>query len=234
MEWEAPKKPAELTESRLVAAILEGDFPIDSHLPAERQLARQLGVTRPTLREALQRLARDGWVEIQHGKPTRVCNYWREGNLAVLAAIAQRPEHQPSDFIPNLLYFRQIVAPAYAHLAVEYAAQQIAKLLEGYQNLPDDPAVFAQVDWDLHQKLTIASGNPVFTLILNGFRDLYPLLGRRYFTLPQARDYSRTFYQDLLASARQGNADQAEAVTRRVMVASLNFWHMATSRKEPQ
>jgi GntR family negative regulator for fad regulon and positive regulator of fabA len=53
MEWDAPQKPAEWTESRLIQAILEGDFPINSTLTAERELAVQLGVTRPTLRETL-------------------------------------------------------------------------------------------------------------------------------------------------------------------------------------
>ena len=55
----------------------------------ERELAGQLGVTRPTLREALQRMARDGWIKIQHGRSTRVRNFWREGNLGVLSGIAR-------------------------------------------------------------------------------------------------------------------------------------------------
>ena len=81
MNWNAPEKPAEFAENRLIQAIISGHFPINSNLPAERELAAQLGVTRPTLREALQRIARDGWIEIRHGKPTRVRNYWQEGNL---------------------------------------------------------------------------------------------------------------------------------------------------------
>src|SRR5512136_2779504 len=56
-QWEAPARPAELAETRLISAILDGTFPINSNLPAERELATKLGVTRPTLREALQRPA---------------------------------------------------------------------------------------------------------------------------------------------------------------------------------
>jgi len=77
MDWQPVQKPAEMAESRLLEAILSGHFPINSNLPGERELAAQIGVTRPTLREALQRLARDGWLDIQHGKPTRVRDYWR-------------------------------------------------------------------------------------------------------------------------------------------------------------
>ena len=67
-----PVRPNERAEQWLVTAILDGDLPPGSTLPAERTLATQLGVTRPTLREAIQRLARDGWLTIAHGKPTVV------------------------------------------------------------------------------------------------------------------------------------------------------------------
>ena len=89
MDWQPLQKPAEMAESRLLEAILSGYFPINTNLPGERDLADQIGVTRPTLREALQRLARDGWLDIQQGKPTRVRDYWREGGLAVLAVLAE-------------------------------------------------------------------------------------------------------------------------------------------------
>ncbi|MEJ1267509.1 GntR family transcriptional regulator [Pantoea ananatis] len=51
-------------------------FRLDPFFPAERELSELIGVTRTTLREVLQRLARDGWLTIQHGKPTRVNNFW--------------------------------------------------------------------------------------------------------------------------------------------------------------
>jgi GntR family negative regulator for fad regulon and positive regulator of fabA len=75
MDWQPVQKPAEMAETRLLEAILSGHFPINSNLPGERELAEQIGVTRPTLREALQRLARDGWLDIQQDKPTRVRDY---------------------------------------------------------------------------------------------------------------------------------------------------------------
>ena len=111
MNWDIPQRPAELAETRLINAMLDDQFPINSHLPPERTLAAQLGVTRPTLREALQRLARDGWIEIHHGKSTRVRDYWHEGSLAVLGTIARRQDHIPPEFVPNLLQVRAVLAP---------------------------------------------------------------------------------------------------------------------------
>lgn len=229
MYWTPLPKPAELAETNLICAILDGHFPIDSNLPAERELAAQLGVTRPTLREALQRLARDGWVEIRHGKPTRVRNYWREGSLGVLGAIARQSDHLPADFVPNLLAIRLLMAPAYTRLAVENSPQEVAETLQGCLGLPDRAETYAEADWQLHHSLTITSGNPVFTLILNGFSELYRPMACLYFAAPASRRYSQAFYAELLECALAKDGLQAEAVTRRVMKDSLTMWQVAVS-----
>lgn len=224
MNWELLPRPAELIEQRLINAIVDGDFPINSSLPPERELAQQLGVTRPTLREALQRLARDGWIEIHHGRSTRVRDYWHEGNLAVLGTIARYQDHLPPDFVPNLLQVRELLAPAYARLAVKRSAKSLVKFLAGYADLIDTPDAFAQADWALHHTLTVESGNPIFTLILNGFKELYPQMGSIYFTPPKARARSRLFYADLLAAAQARDPDRAEAITREMMRNSIELW----------
>ncbi|KPK89136.1 MAG: hypothetical protein AMJ88_18025 [Anaerolineae bacterium SM23_ 63] len=225
--WDAVPKPAELTETRLIEAILEGHFPIGSNLPAERELADQLGVTRPTLREALQRLARDGWIEIHHGRHTRVRNYGQEGSLGVLGTIARHKNHVPPDFVPNLLEVRISLAPAYARAAVERKPKHVAELLTNYTNLDDTPQTFTAADWELHRHLTIDSGNPVFTLILNGFSDLYQSMALIYFTVIEARARSRIFYQDLRNAALTKDANAAEHVTRQMMIESLDLWQAA-------
>jgi GntR family negative regulator for fad regulon and positive regulator of fabA len=222
--WQPPSKPAEITESRLIAAILDGTFPTDSDLPAERELAARLGVTRPTLREALQRLTRDGWLEIHQGKPTRVRNYLQEGNLAVLAAIAQHSESLPADFVPNLLSVRILLAPAYARLAIERNPDCIADLVSSSPALPDTPEAFSAFDWRVHQQLTICSGNPVFTLILNGFQNLYQAMGLVYFSSPAARKHSRHFYSGLLDCAQKRDSAAAYTMTETIMRESLANW----------
>src|SRR5512139_131951 len=117
--------PAETAELKLISAILKNEYPPNSSLPPERELAGILGVTRPTLREAMQRLARDGWLDIQHGKPTRVRDYWLEGNMGVLTVLAQMPSQQTPDFITHLLEIRALLAPTYTRQAMENAAQEI-------------------------------------------------------------------------------------------------------------
>ncbi|QNK75231.1 FadR family transcriptional regulator [Variovorax sp. PAMC28562] len=52
---------------QLRALLTKGEYPVGTRLPAERDLARQLGVSRPSVREALIALEVDGWVEIRTG-----------------------------------------------------------------------------------------------------------------------------------------------------------------------
>jgi GntR family negative regulator for fad regulon and positive regulator of fabA len=232
MDWETPPKAAELTETRLILAILNGIYPITHRLPAERELAAQLGVTRPTLREALQRLSRDGWIEIRHGRSTRVRNYWQEGNLGVLGAMARYPQHAPDDFVPNLLRVRQLLAPDYTRLAVSCRPQEVLALMKESLAVEDSLEAFALVDWNLHHRLSIYSGNPIFTLILNGFEALYLIMAPVYFSLSESRAHSRGFYDRLLAAARDQDPLEAEAIMRETMLASLDLWTRAIETKE--
>lgn len=225
--WTTPEKPAELAEHRLVDAILDGTFPINTFLPPERELAERLGVTRPTLREVLQRLSRDGWIEIHHGKATRIRDYWTEGNLMILTAIAKSQDKLPKSFVPNLLQMRVLLAPAYTRMAMQNSLNEVIHLLESMQNIEDSAEAFTAKDFSLHQQLTILSNNPVFTLILNGFGTLYFTMGMQYFQSAQARNHSRSFYKKLLSAVLSNDFFLAEEVTRHVMEDSIDLWHRA-------
>ena len=222
--WQPIRKAAEIVEDRLIVAILDGTFPINSHLPGERELAESIGVTRPTLREALQRLARDGWLEIHHGKPTRVRDYWKEGRLGVLNTLSEHPDKLPGNFIPNLLNVRLAMAPMYTALAVSNASGNVVSLLEGRSNLNQSPREFAQFDWTLQHTLTLLSENPVFIMILNGFEDLYLNLAPSYFSIPAAREHSLNYYENLAEAALKKDVFGAKLITEEVMRDSLNFW----------
>ena len=139
--WQPPQKPGEITESRLIRAILDATFPINSILPGERELADLLGVTRPTLREALQRMERDGWLEIRHGKPTRVRDFWKEGNFGVSIALARHMHPLPTNFAVHLLEVRVLPCPAYTRQAVENDGGEIAAFLAKAGSLDHTPDI---------------------------------------------------------------------------------------------
>src|SRR5215813_3428356 len=70
---------------KLLADIVCGAYPSGSRLPAERELSRQLGASRPTLREALRRLGEWNLVEPRRGSGIVVRPY-RDWSIEVVAA----------------------------------------------------------------------------------------------------------------------------------------------------
>ncbi len=223
----APQRPAAYAEEVLMTAILDGTYPPGTTLPGERDLAAQLGVTRPTLRETLQRLDCDGWLTIRHGKATRVNDFWREGGLNVLGALVRYSRQLPPEFVPNLLEVRLALAPAYCRSAVARSPAAVVDYLAYYAGLDDEPAALAAFDWTLHYNLTVACGNPVYTLILNGFAGFYEDMARVYFARDEARTSSRAWYAALLGAARQQDSAAAEQATREAMQESIDLWRQS-------
>lgn len=223
--WQQPPvRPIDHVERSLVTAILDGAYHPGDTLPGERELAQALGVTRPTLREALARLERDGWLTIQQGKATRVNDFWREGGPNILTAMVRYGDHLPRGFITNLLAVRSVMAPAYMHSAVAHDAAGVASLAAEGAQLPDEAAAFAAFDWRLHHELTVRSGNPVYTLILNGFAGFYEQVAQHYFSRAEARSVSRTFYSELETIAAAGNATAAAQLAQEIMDESIRHW----------
>jgi GntR family transcriptional regulator, negative regulator for fad regulon and positive regulator of fabA len=229
-QWNPPQRPAVYAEQALITAILDGIYPPGSFLPSERELSARLGVTRPTLREALRRLESDGWLVVQQGKSTRINDFWVEGGLNVLSSLVRYSEELPPNFVTNLLEVRLALAPVYTRAAVERDPAGVVRCLQEVDQLTDTPEAFAAFDWTLHRTLTILSGNPIYTLILNGFSGFYQEMACLYFDQPEARLASRAFYRNILANASRARGPQVEEITQNVMKASIALWQQVNGR----
>lgn len=232
--WPALEKPVEAAYNRIALSILNGAFQANSILPNEYSLAELLGVTRSTLREALQRLSANGMIEIRHGKPTRVRDIWVEGNMNTLACLVHLPYPEiTSQWAGQMLEVRLALTPAYTGLAVRTNAEAVCRLLEEQvSGLKDQPEVFAKADWDVHHGLTILSKNVIFTLILNGFKDYYQILAQRYFEQKKWRQHSQQFYLDLYKAAEAKDELKAAELSKKVMADSILHWQEVESQQE--
>ncbi len=98
---------------QLLADIVRGVHPAGTRLPAERELARQLGASRPTLREALRRLGEWSLIEPRRGSGVIVRPY-RDWSIEVIAGYLRygKPQAgQPSigQILIDLLAMRRAV-----------------------------------------------------------------------------------------------------------------------------
>ncbi|HTX97730.1 MAG TPA: GntR family transcriptional regulator [Mycobacterium sp.] len=97
-------------------AILDGAFPPGSTLPAERELAEQLGVNRTSLRQGLARLQQMGLIEARHGSGNVVRDPQGLTHPAVVEALVRKlgPE-----FLGELLEIRAALGPLIGRLAAQ-------------------------------------------------------------------------------------------------------------------
>lgn len=224
MSWNTPQRPLEYAEEALVSAILDGTFPIGGKLPSERKLAAQLGVTRPTLREALRRLERDGWLTIQQGKSTLINDYWRDGGTNIISTLVQHTTQLPENFVLNLLEIRRDLAPSYMEAAVRHHPAQVVQLFESAAELEETAEAYAQFDWQMHHELTVMSTNPVYTLIMNGFSGFYVQMAQLYFAHEKMRQASQTFYGQMVDLAAREAVVEVRPLVAQVMTRSIVLW----------
>lgn len=228
------KGPASFAEKYIVRSIWENKFPPGSILPAERELSELIGVTRTTLREVLQRLARDGWLKIQHGKPTQVNNFWETSGLNILETIADlNPEGFPT-LVDQLMAARANVSTIYIRAAIKHNPDKAAAILETFEQLDDDAESYADFDYKLHHTLAFASNNPLYVLILNGFKGLYSRVGRYYFSSAEARALSHSFYGELNALAQEANYQDVPALMLKNGIESGQMWQKLRDDMPPE
>ena len=222
-------RPAQYAEHKLLTAILGGEYPPGTDLPAERKLAERIGVTRPTLREILQKMAREGWLNIRHGKSTTVKDYMNEGGMGVLSTMARFADDLPLNFVEHFLKFRCVVIPSVSKMALENQPIMLENDLLQSEHLEDISENYTDYDWKLQLNMATYSGNLFFRMILNDFDFMYRKLGGEYFRRKEARALSRQYYSDLLDLVRIKDGAGVEKRVGRVMEDSLELWKSMVS-----
>ncbi len=96
----------------LAARIASRDWPPETPLPPQRELADEYGVTIMTLRQALQLLAHDGLIETRHGSGTYVAPPRYAYHLGNLRSFAQDLASQGARVTTRVLAADVVTAPA--------------------------------------------------------------------------------------------------------------------------
>ncbi|WP_416731737.1 GntR family transcriptional regulator [Fictibacillus sp. JL2B1089] len=217
-------RSSDIVGRQIVQSIIEGKIGVHESIPSERELSSRFNLGRPTIREALQRLERDGWITIHKGVPATVNNYWKQGNLMTIVDLLQLEDEIPDAFIEHMLELRISLTPAYIKDAVEHNRLKLIALFSSLDELSDKPHSYAIFDWKLQQDIAQLSPNPIYRLILNSFNDLYHRMALQYFENSSHRSISKQYYFALLESIWNGDIEGTEKIARSMMKTSLQLW----------
>ena len=202
------RSPAAFAEEYIVDSIWNGKFAPGTILPAERELSELIGVTRTTLREVLQRLARDGWLTIQHGKPTKVNNIWHTGGLHILDRITRLDDAGSLKLADQLLDVRTQFGGIYFRSAMKENSEKMSQIFGEIVNVAQESQAFIDFDWRVQHECAFLSGNPVYVLMLNGFRSVYYRIGQYYFDNTETRVLAKAYYLKLKDIVLSQDVDQ--------------------------
>ncbi len=183
----APQRLYRQIADQLRASIGRGEYVPGARLPAERDLARQLDVSRPSVREALIALEVEGWVEVRTGSGVYVLDRTQRA-----ASPVEVTEWGPLE----LIRARRVVEGETAALAAVHRKHKhvdaMTRAIVSMREMADRNAMPLEGDRAFHVAVVDACGNTVLAETVQTYWDsrrgpLFTRLGGYFETVPSWR-----------------------------------------------
>lgn len=163
---------AEQVVDLILGQIRRGELVPGQKLASERELAAELGVGRPSLREALRALSILGVIDIRQGDGLFVSQLLPDQLLEPLSFFLSLSEHSMDQlFEARIVYESGITGIAARTLDSEGMKTLRHCIAEGERTI-DDPKTFLELDVTFHQTITRAANNPFLEKTADAFRAL--------------------------------------------------------------
>lgn len=207
------QKLAEAVAGQLLDAIK--DLDPGTRIPSERELTKQLGVGRSTVREALNGLALLGHIEIRHGQGAFVIDRQQAASEpgSLEAALERGVTH---DFIEARLAVEVAVARLAAERRTEEDLEQLTEVLSDQEGLLSgeiDPLVNVAASFNVI--LAEAAHNEVLVALVMSFVEMMVERGPRIYALDGFRAWDLEEHRGIVAAVRDQDADRAAELMRR-------------------
>lgn len=201
----------EETMEHVLALLRLGQFPPASKLPAERELAATLGVSRTTLRDVLAELRSAGFVTVRRGRygGTYV------GEILPTTTPTTRPS-LPRGEVEDVLTLRAVVEPAAAALAAARTlsgAEREALLATCAEAAAASLEQYRPLDSRLHLLIADLSGSPGLARVVADVRTRLNALLDRIPQLTTNLQHSSDQHEAIVSAVLDGDAATAERVS---------------------
>ena len=223
------KSSSEEAAERILSMIQENAWPYGHKLPSQRALAEALGISRPTVREALVALETMGKLTIQPGKGVFLVP--KAANSTGTPA-SRRPEWSDRSFLAGkesqIFQFRHAIEPAIAALvALNATAAQIADLtamLEEMREVELRGGImdFARLDFTFHTQLIEAANNPFFIEAMRPFFEMFSESQRLPFSNQKGLADTMQEHEKLLEHIRARKPHEARLAMEEHVIATAS------------
>jgi GntR family transcriptional repressor for pyruvate dehydrogenase complex len=216
-----PVRSGQTTEqvvARVYELIKREDLKPGDRLPPERELSKQLGISRPSLRAALSSLISMGVLQSRQGAGTFIVDGPPALDSEPLRLLAQL--HGFS--FDHMFETRSILEVGAAGLAAEHATgEQLATMSEQIADMfasLKDPQQFLVHDIAFHRAVAAASGNPTLATLVEMVSAI--LYERRRDTIERAHDFNEALelHRRVYRAIRSRNPEEAREAMREHIV----------------
>ena len=211
--------------TRLEELILSGELKIGQKLPSERDLAEQLNVSRPVVHEGLVELAARGMVTLKPRSGAIINDYRKQGSITLLSSLINyhKGTLEPRLF-SSLLEMRIHLETEFALLAAERHTADQLKDLERHLKKEDramsevsDYLYITDLDFDFHLLVAMATGNMIYPMILNSFKQVYTNLSSQFFKDETVTRRVFDFHRVLVDKIKAGNSREAALIMKSML-----------------
>jgi len=168
----APARLADTVSDAIAAALLDGRIAPGEVLPAEGEIAREFGVSKPIAREALRQLTSAGLISTQQGKVARA----REINGEPLERIYGYAVRSSLERLREANEMRRVVETGIARLAAERREKSglavMERALDEMLHALQEPEGFTEADILFHLGIALATGNTMIRVQMEGMRSV--------------------------------------------------------------
>ncbi|NJS38652.1 MAG: FCD domain-containing protein [Rhodobacteraceae bacterium] len=224
-----PEKLSQSVVRQIEQLILRGILQPGERLPSERDMAEKLGVSRPSLRDAISDLAERGLLSSRAGSGVFVAEVLGSAFSPALIQLFATHEEAVFDYIAFRRDMEGLAAERAARLGSETDLRVVATIFAKMEvaHQKRDPTDEAQLDAEFHMAIIEASHN---VIMLHMLRSMFDLLRQGVFYNRQVMFRNRMTRDQLLDQHRAMNtAVQARdpAAARAAVEAHLNFVEQA-------
>jgi GntR family transcriptional repressor for pyruvate dehydrogenase complex len=195
---------------RILNFIHDGHIQPGEKLPPERELASLLGVSRPSVREALRALQLMNIIEVRPGDGTYVSSLEPEKLAQPLEQILRLL--QDVSYI-EVLETRRILESAIAELAAERISdeslQNLDDCLERSEAVVEDPKAFAAADVELHSLIVQSTGNPLLMSLYGSIAHLGIATRERTAFISGVRERTLAYHKKIVQALHERDQKQS-------------------------
>jgi GntR family transcriptional regulator, transcriptional repressor for pyruvate dehydrogenase complex len=166
------ERVAEKIALQLKNAISNGVFKVGNRLPSERELAEQMGVSRTSVREAIQQLELLGIVETVHGGGSIVKNLTEQGIRSPMEIVLEEDKRRVLELTEVRAFMEAWAAKQAAAHRTDAELELIRGYLEEMERDLEKGRVRPEIDFKFHAEIAAATHNTVFVHLIENIHQL--------------------------------------------------------------